>query len=87
MIISFGAAQLYSDRRRPRLQACRRSVVMCVCLLKAIRGVNERGRVVVTGARWHVIMMVIVSSWQRRSVLSRPASATHPLKDVMRFIQ
>ena len=54
-----------------------RSVVTCVCLLKAVREVKwKRGRVVVTGARRHVIIMVIVSSCQRRSVLFHTASVT-----------
>jgi len=33
--------------------------------------------------RRHVIMMVIASTCQRRSVLPRPALATHQLKDVI----
>jgi len=49
--------------RRPtgsRAWRARRSVVTCVYLL-AVREVKERGRVVVTGARRHIIMMVIAS--------------------------
>jgi len=43
-----------------------RSVVTCVCSLKAVRGVNERrGSALVTSARRHLIMTVIVSSWPR----------------------